>query len=167
MNFITLLVVVVVAALAALALFNWPAISAVTSVSLGMAHVQAPLGLLLLAFTAALGLLFVVHSVVQQTRAGSEARRHAKELAAQRDLADRAEASRFSELRAFLDAELRRLDAQAADQRAGRGAERRDPVGAARRQARERFWGRVGAIAGGLMGLGGLIAGLWLSGRMG
>ncbi len=44
---------------------------------------------------------------------------------------------------------------------------RRDPVGAARRQARERFWGRVGAIAGGLMGLGGLIAGLWLSGRMG
>lgn len=119
MNFITLLVVVVVAALAALALFNWPAISAVTSVSLGMAHVQAPLGLLLLAFTAALGLLFVVHSVVQQTRAGSEARRHAKELAAQRDLADRAEASRFSELRAFLDAELRRLDAQAADQRAG------------------------------------------------
>ncbi len=119
MNFSTLLVVVVVAALAALALFNWPAISAVTSVSLGMAHVQAPLGLLLLAFTAALGLLFVVHSVVQQTRAGSEARRHAKELAAQRDLADRAEASRFSELRAFLDAELRRLDAQAADQRAG------------------------------------------------
>ena len=119
MNFSTLLVVVVVAALAALALFNWPAISAVTSVSLGMAHVQAPLGLLLLAFTAALGLLFVVHSVVQQTRAGSEARRHAKELAAQRDLADRTEASRFSELRAFLDAELRRLDAQAADQRAG------------------------------------------------
>ena len=119
MNFSTLLVVVVVAALAALALFNWPAISAVTSVSLGMAHVQAPLGLLLLAFTAALGVLFVVHSVVQQTRAGSEARRHAKELAAQRDLADRAEASRFSELRAFLDAELRRLDAQAADQRAG------------------------------------------------
>lgn len=119
MNFSTLLVVVVVVALAALALFNWPAISAVTSVSLGMAHVQAPLGLLLLAFTAALGLLFVVHSVVQQTRAGSEARRHAKELAAQRDLADRAEASRFSELRAFLDAELRRLDAQAADQRAG------------------------------------------------
>lgn len=119
MNFSTLLVVVVVVALAALALFNWPAISAVTSVSLGMAHVQAPLGLLLLAFTAALGVLFVVHSVVQQTRAGSEARRHAKELAAQRDLADRAEASRFSELRAFLDAELRRLDAQAADQRAG------------------------------------------------
>ena len=44
---------------------------------------------------------------------------------------------------------------------------RRDPVGAARRQAKEKFWGRVGAIAGGVLGLGGVIAGLWLSGRMG
>lgn len=119
MNFSTLIVVVVVAALAALALFNWPAISAVTPVSLGVAHVQASLGLLLLAFTAALGLLFIVHSIVQQTRAGAEARRHAKELAAQRDLADRAEASRFSELRAFLDTELRRIETQADERRLG------------------------------------------------
>lgn len=44
---------------------------------------------------------------------------------------------------------------------------RRDPVGAARRQARERFWGRVGAVAGAVLGLGGLLLGLWLGGRMG
>ena len=119
MNFSTLALVVVVVALAALALFNWPAISALSAVSLGVTQVQAPLGLLLLGFTGALCLLFFVHAVVQQTRAGAEARRHTKEMSAQRDLADRAEASRFSELRAFLDAELRRLDAQAADQRAG------------------------------------------------
>lgn len=122
MNFGTVAVIVVVAALGALALFNWTALSALTSVSLGVTQVQAPLGLLLLGFTAALCLLFFVHAVVQQTRAGAEARRHAKELSAQRELADRAEASRFSELRAFLEAELRRLDAQAADRRAGTAA---------------------------------------------
>ena len=46
-------------------------------------------------------------------------RLHAKELAAQRELADRAEASRFSELRAYLDGELRRIETQAAEQRGG------------------------------------------------
>jgi hypothetical protein len=38
-----------------------------------------------------------------------ETRRHAKELAAQRELADKAEASRFTELRAHLDQEVSRL----------------------------------------------------------
>ena len=42
-----------------------------------------------------------------------------------------------------------------------------DPVGAAARQARERRHGRIGAIVGLTLGLGGLLLGLWLSGRMG
>jgi hypothetical protein len=89
----------------------------VTTLSLGVAQVQAPLGLVVLAFTAVLGLLFIVHIVMQQAGAVAEGRLHAKELAAQRDLADRAEASRFSELRAYIDSELRRLETQAAEQR--------------------------------------------------
>jgi hypothetical protein len=108
MSFSTLAILIVVAALAALALFNWPALSAVTTLSLGVA---------VLAFTAVLGLLFIVHIVMQQAGAVAEGRLHAKELAAQRDLADRAEASRFSELRAYIDSELRRLETQAAEQR--------------------------------------------------
>lgn len=118
MNFSTLAIMVVVAALAAVALLNWSALSAVATVSLGVSEVQAPLGLVVLAFTAVLGLLFIVHIVVQQAGAVAEGRLHAKELAAQRDLADRAESSRFSELRAHLDGELRRIEAQAAEQRA-------------------------------------------------
>jgi len=117
MNFSTVAILVVVAALAAVALLNWPALSAVTTMSLGVAEVPAPLGLVVLAFTAVLGLLFIVHIVVQQAGALAEGRLHAKELAAQRDLADRAEASRFSELRAYLDGELRRIETQAAEQR--------------------------------------------------
>ncbi len=119
MNLSTWAILVVVAALAALALLNWPALSAVTTVSLGVSQVQAPLGLMLLALTAVLGLLFIVNIVMQQARAVAEGRRYAKELAAQRDLADRAEASRFSELRAFLEGELRRIETQAAEQRGG------------------------------------------------
>lgn len=42
-----------------------------------------------------------------------------------------------------------------------------DPVGAAARQARERRNGRLGAIAGIVLGSAGLLLGLWLSGRMG
>jgi hypothetical protein len=119
MNFSTLAILIVVAALAAVVLLNWPALSAVTTMSLGVSQVQAPLGLVVLAFTALLGLLFIVHIVVQQAGAVAEGRRHAKEIAAQRDLADRAEASRFSELRAYLDTELRRIETQAAEQRGG------------------------------------------------
>lgn len=42
-----------------------------------------------------------------------------------------------------------------------------DPVGGARRQRRERVLGRIGAIAGVVLGLSGLVLGLWLSGRIG
>lgn len=119
MNFSTWAILVVVAALAMVALLNWPALSAVTTLSLGLVQVPAPLGLVVLAFTAVLGLLFIVYIVMQQAGAVAEGRLHAKELAAQRELADRAEASRFSELRAYLDGELRRIETQAAEQRAG------------------------------------------------
>ena len=44
---------------------------------------------------------------------------------------------------------------------------RRDPVGAAARHARERRLGRLGAVAGLVLGGAGLVLGLWLSGRMG
>jgi hypothetical protein len=119
MNFIILAIILVVAGLGALALLNWPALSAVTSVSLGVSEVQAPLGLMLLAGTAVLGLLFIVHIVAQQAGALAEGRLHARELAAQRELAERAEASRLGELRVQLDSELRRMETQAAEQRGG------------------------------------------------
>ena len=43
----------------------------------------------------------------------------------------------------------------------------RDPVGAARRQRREKRMSRIGAIAGMILGLSGLVLGLWMSGRIG
>lgn len=96
---ILLVVVLLIAGLAAL---NWGALSATAPVSLGFMQVHAPLGLLMLGLTVLLGLLFLVYFVYMQSTVLLEARRHTKEMQVQRDLADKAEASRFTELRNFL-----------------------------------------------------------------
>jgi hypothetical protein len=70
--------------------------------------------LIMLVLTGLVSVLFLVYIVFQQAGVILEASRYAKELKAQRELADKAEASRFTELRAFLDGELRRIEAQSA-----------------------------------------------------
>jgi hypothetical protein len=71
--------------------------------------VQAPLGLILLGLAAVLTVLFRVFLVFSQASTVIEARRYARELRAQRELAEQAETSRFTELRSFLEAELLKL----------------------------------------------------------
>jgi uncharacterized integral membrane protein len=112
MNLRTFLIALVLVAIAAFAVVNWPAFVAPTRLSLLFTEVQAPLGLIMLALTALLTALFLAYLVFQQAGVILEARRYARELKANRELADRAEASRFTELRAFIEAELRRLDAR-------------------------------------------------------
>jgi uncharacterized SAM-binding protein YcdF (DUF218 family) len=91
---------------------NWTAFAAPTALSLGFAEVSAPLGVVTLVFTAVVSALFVVYIVFQQAGVILDARRFAKEGKAQRELADKAEASRFTELRTLLEGELRRIEAQ-------------------------------------------------------
>ncbi|WP_428420728.1 LapA family protein [Methylibium sp.] len=112
MNLRALAIVAVVVALVLFALLNWPAFIAPTALNLGVATVNAPLGLIMLVATGVLVGLFLVYIVFQQAGVIFEARRYAKELKAHRELADTAEASRFTELRLFLDAELRKIEAQ-------------------------------------------------------
>nr|WP_288851449.1 LapA family protein [uncultured Acidovorax sp.] len=99
-SIVLLLTVLVIAALAAL---NWPALAAPSLVSLGVVSFEAPLGLLMLALTALLGIFFVAYVLSLQGSVLLETRRHTKEMQAQRELADKAEASRFTELRTFLE----------------------------------------------------------------
>lgn len=111
----TLLLLLTVAAIAVFTALNWSAIMAPATLSLGVAHVQAPLGLVMLGLVAFLAALFLVFVIYLQTSVLLEARRHARELQANRELADQAEASRFTELRGFLEMELKRqagLDAE-------------------------------------------------------
>jgi Na+-transporting methylmalonyl-CoA/oxaloacetate decarboxylase gamma subunit len=95
--------------LAAVALFtvlNWSAFTTPTRLTLIVTTVEAPLGALMLILTAAIVVAFLVFLVYLQTGTALETRRLAKELQNQRELADRAEASRFTELRSFLTQEL-------------------------------------------------------------
>ena len=115
MSLRTVMVVLVLAVLALFAALNWTAFMAPTTLSLVVATVHAPLGLIMLGFVGILTALFLAAVVYLQGTRLVDARRYARELQAQRELADRAEASRFTELRAFLDAELPKLRAQSTE----------------------------------------------------
>jgi uncharacterized integral membrane protein len=104
---ITLFAVIVLIGL--FALLNWPAFTAPTTLSLIFTTVQAPLGLIMLGLSVFLALLFTLWAISLQATTLMEARRQSRELQAQRELADKAEASRFVELRSHLNAELERV----------------------------------------------------------
>jgi hypothetical protein len=107
----TFLLLLVVLVIGAFTLLNWSVIMAPTELSVGLAQVQAPLGLIMLGMMAVLTLVFLVYLLYLQTTVMFDARGQAKELQTQRKLADQAEASRFTELRSFLDAEFKRQSA--------------------------------------------------------
>lgn len=102
----TVLLLIVLAAIAVFAAVNWNAFVTPTTLSLVVTTVQAPLGLIMLGFVAVLAFVFLVFVVYLQGSVLLDSRRHAKALQAQRDLADQAEASRFTELRGFITGEL-------------------------------------------------------------
>lgn len=114
----TLLLLLVLAAIAAFAALNWNAFMAPTILSLGFADVQAPLGLVMLGLLAFLTAVFLIFVTYLQTSVLLEARRHSREMKTQRELADQAEASRFTELRGFLEDELKKQADQAAEAQA-------------------------------------------------
>ena len=104
----TLLLFLVLAATAAFVTLNWEAVVAPADVSIGIAVVKMPLGLELVGLLVLITALFLVFVVYLQTSVLLETRRQAREIKASRELADQAEASRFTELRSFLEAEFAR-----------------------------------------------------------
>lgn len=111
----TLLLVLLLAAIAIFTVLNWSTFVTPTDLSLGITSVRAPLGMVMLGLLVMLLALFLIFVVYLQATVLLDTRRHARELRSQRELADQAEASRFTELRAFLDAELTKLGAREDD----------------------------------------------------
>jgi len=111
----TLLIVLVLGVVVVFALLNWSVFTAPTALSIGFTTVEAPLGLILLGAIGALTLLFLIYLVYLQATALMESRQYSRELKNQRELADRAEESRFTELRSSLETELGRIANQMAD----------------------------------------------------
>lgn len=104
-----ILLIFVLSVLVIFAAINWTAIVEPTTVSLIFTTIQAPLGLLLLTITALLAVFFLGFMVYMQSSMLMERQRVSRELEAQRELANQAEASRFSELRAYLETELQQI----------------------------------------------------------
>lgn len=103
----TLLLLLVLVAVAAFSTLNWNEFVTPTKLSLGLTTVQAPLGLILLGLLIFLTAFFLVFVLYMQSTVLLDTRRHTRELQTNRDLADKAEASRFTELRQCLDLGLK------------------------------------------------------------
>lgn len=93
---------------------NWPEFVRPTPVSLGVTIVDMPLPLILLVALLLALLGGMGNAALNDARHERELSLHMRELQAQRNLADKAEASRFTELRRYLDlqaAEARQREA--------------------------------------------------------
>lgn len=105
---------IVLALTALLAAMNWPIFNAPQPLWLGFATVTVPLGVLLLGTLVIVAVLLLV----EQSAALSESRRYAREIDAQRKLAERAEISRYTDLHTYLSEEMGRAEQRALDTRA-------------------------------------------------
>ena len=108
----TLLFVIAIALVAAFVALNVDEFTRVSVLSLGFTTIQVSLGLVMLALLAGATAVFLVGTLYLRSSSLLEARQYARELNAQRELADKAEASRFTELRSYLE-----VQALAAQQR--------------------------------------------------
>lgn len=88
---------------------NWSEFLRPTPLSFGLFVMSAPLGLIMLGVLTVLLIAFLASSIHMQTVNLLDTRQHSKELHAQRELADKAEASRFTDLRQHLDAQMREI----------------------------------------------------------
>lgn len=103
----TLLLILATALVVGFALLNWSEFSRPSPLNLGWTQVTAPLGLILLGLLALATIGFLASIAISHARYVKHEREQAQALQDQRDLADRAEASRFIDLRKSLDDHLR------------------------------------------------------------
>ena len=113
----TLLLLLVLLAIVLFTALNWAVITTPTTLSLLVATVEAPLGLIMLGLLILLTGVFAIFAGYQQTSMLLEARQQTKALEAQRKLADQSEASRITELQNLLNSALIRLEQQSVESR--------------------------------------------------
>lgn len=103
----TLLLIVATVLMAVFVLLNWGEFTRTSTLDLGWQTFAAPLGLVMLGLLALATAVYLIASVAVHTHNLGEARQHQRALQAQRDLAERAEASRFTDLRTQLESHLK------------------------------------------------------------
>lgn len=111
----TILLIIVLLMIGGLAALNWRLFMTSSTLWLGVTSVEAPLGLMMLVLVAVLLLLFLVTIVTMQSSILLETRSHTKELQTQRELAERAEASRFTAVQRSFELSMQSLAQRDAD----------------------------------------------------
>jgi hypothetical protein len=104
-----IVLVVAILLIAGFAALNWSEIIRPSPLWFGFVVADAPLGAILLGLLALATVIFALWAGTLRTNSLLESRHHMKELEAQRALADKAEASRFTDLRSHIDTHLREL----------------------------------------------------------
>lgn len=100
----------VVAVIVVFAGLNWSALTAVTSLNVGVTQVEAPLGGVLLAFTAVFVALFLLATLYSRIASLVESRGLHKKLRLAQEVADQAETSRLESLQQLMLTEFRKLN---------------------------------------------------------
>ena len=101
----TLLLVIGIVLIAAFAVLNVDEFTRTSTLNLGVTSMQLPLGLVMLMLVVVILLIFLVTTLYMHSTNLLETRKYDKQLTAQRELADKAEASRFTELRRYLESQ--------------------------------------------------------------
>lgn len=91
---------------------NWAVFSESKPLSLIFTQVQAPFGIVMLVILLVLVVVYFIYTVGMEMTALNEAKRFAREILSTRKLADEAEASRFSDLKKWLEGELAGIKAE-------------------------------------------------------
>ncbi len=97
------------AVISVFAAINWGTFTTPATLSLVFGAVHAPLGLIMLGIVAFLTALFILSLVLIQASALLEVRRRERELQAMRELAEKAESSRFTALQEIFEKETQRI----------------------------------------------------------
>ncbi|MES2910987.1 MAG: hypothetical protein V4718_06350 [Pseudomonadota bacterium] len=101
----TIILIIAIVLVAGFAALNIDEFTRASVLSLGFTTIQVPLGMVMLLLLVIATVAFLASTVYMQSANLLETRKYARELAVQRELADKAEASRFTELRSFIDAQ--------------------------------------------------------------
>lgn len=123
MNPLAIVVLLVLVLLGVFAQANWSLLVTPATISFLGYSSEGPLGAIILATALLPAALLAIYAIGLRTATLIETRRHMRQLQAQRELAERAEASRLAELRAQLDqdmVELKTTLRETADQAAQR-----------------------------------------------
>ena len=101
----TIFLIIGIILVAAFAALNVDEFTRSSVLSLGFTTVQVPLGMVMLLLLVIAVIVFLTSTLYMQGLNLVETRQYARELTAQRELADKAEASRFTELRSYMEAQ--------------------------------------------------------------